>query len=221
MAKARWFLPAIFFLACALILMLEPEMTGLAVMEAIPGGTTTAYVVFIVLGLLMGAQAFGRLYDDAPKEIYGEARSLEQMRKQKAREGGLEPSQSRLGIELADVAEKKAEPVVEERSWIDDQNDKDGFVSVGGVVTSVGSVKSSEIAVMPYGMTRKDDIEQIRNILRSGNRVILVDISKVRHIPDLKEWFRQLQNTVRAQGGSICGLDKKHVLITSGAKVKR
>jgi len=221
MAKARWFIPAIFFLACGLILLLEPEFTGLASLESMPGGTTTAYVICIGLGLLLGVQAFGRLYDEAPKEIYGNARSLEQMRKQKARDGGLEPTPSRLGIELEDVEEKK---MVVEDDWIAEQNAKDGFITLGNVT---GGNKSSridtngEITVMPYGMTRKDDIEKLRDILREGRRVVLVDISKVRHIPDLKEWFRQLQNTVKAQGGSICGLDKKHVLVISGTKVKR
>lgn len=205
MAKARWFLPATLLLAAGLVFMIDPETTGLTMLAELPGGNTLAYVVCIALGLLLGVQAFNRLYDEEPQSMHLH-------------------SQPNVRPVTRPIPREAPQPIFvheENQPYVDEQNAKDGFVSISSSGQDSTMSTTDKHIIRPFQLKKKDDIEVLRGMLRSGPHVILVDISKVRHIPDLKEWFRQLQNTVKALGGGLVGLDTKHVLVTSQATIKK
>ena len=85
-----------------------------------------------------------------------------------------------------------------------------------------GEISEIKPIVRPMSIGGKEDVETVRQMLREGPYVIVLNIAKVRqNTEDLKQWLRSLEHTVKARNGGLVGLDKNHLLITSEIKIKK
>ncbi|MFQ5620429.1 MAG: hypothetical protein ACE5FT_01140 [Candidatus Nanoarchaeia archaeon] len=128
-----------------------------------------------------------------------------------------------LGVSTLRRTDNKIEPA----PMVDDplkrtvdplKTDSEGYVNLDSklVETKIKPI------IRPLAINGKEDVETVRQLLREGPYVLVLNISKVRNnMDELKQWLRSLDHTVRARNGGIVGLDKTHILVTSEVKIKK